>query len=74
VVDAEVEHAGFRGVSKRVMPAPLPPMFAFTSTGKRSSAAAAGAWEAWLITRDAGCGSPSFSSMSICAALEISKE
>jgi len=35
--------ASASSLSKRVMPAPLPPMFAFTSTGKRSPRAARGA-------------------------------
>ena len=65
LIDAEVDaalgaaRARSSGVSKRTMPAPLPPMFAFTTTGKRSPSAAAGACDGWLMTRAAGYGRPS---------------
>jgi len=54
------------------MPAPLPPMFAFTTTGKRSPSLASTAFDAWLMTRARGYGRPSDSSSVSCRALEIS--
>ena len=59
-------------VSKRMMPAPLPPMFTFTTIGKRNSLAASTAREAWLMTREAGYFSPSDSNNESCRALFVS--
>jgi hypothetical protein len=36
------------------IPAPLPPMFAFTTTGKRNPSLASTARDAWLMTRAFG--------------------
>ena len=78
VVEAEFDLVGFGrgfeffGESKRTMPAPLPPTLAFTTTGKRSPRAAAGASIPRWMTRERGAGSPRSARSVSCNALETS--
>ena len=58
--------------SNRTIPAPLPPMFAFTTTGNRNPSLAAGASVPRWMTRERGAGSPSSASNVNCNALDTS--
>ena len=64
--------ASASALSYRTMPAPLPPMFAFTSTGKRRSSRRCGRLRGVVDHAARGYGSPSSSSRSSWIAFEIS--
>jgi hypothetical protein len=76
-IDAQLQLAERRGArssstpSNFCTPAPLPPMFGFTTIVKRSPSAAATACDGWWITRAFGYGSPRDSRSESCAAFEI---